>query len=146
VPLPAAEDLCIDCGLCCDGTLFGAVPLTHDDRARLEGAGLLKPGEPLDQRCRALEGCRCTVYAQRPLACRQFQCLLLIALKDGEVPLKGAKAVVAEAHRRLALIATAVGGFPTQGSVLAVARKQASTDFLNETEEYLRFHFRGHGR
>jgi Fe-S-cluster containining protein len=144
--LPPAEELCVDCGLCCDGTLFGAVPLTDDDRARLRPTGLVAEGQPLDQRCVALDGCRCTIYPLRPQACRHYQCLLLIALKDGEVPLAEAKAVVAEARRRLAQVAASVGGFPRVGSVLSVARKQAPSDFLNDTEEYLRFHFRGHGR
>ncbi len=88
--------LCRACGLCCDGTLFTRVPLgVHEAAAPgldvrvTEGGGRYVP-----QRCAALNEGGCTVYASRPRACAQFECLLFGALREGEVSLAEALQVV----------------------------------------------------
>jgi uncharacterized protein len=96
---PPEESLCTACGLCCDGTLFGSVRLAPGEAARI---GLPVLGELLPQPCAALEGARCAIYAARPAGCRAFDCLLLHALRDGEVGLDEALQTVAEARRRVA--------------------------------------------
>jgi Fe-S-cluster containining protein len=96
-----AEDLCLACGLCCNGAIFARVKLQpEDDQARLRALGLplvsrrsLKGAldHPpsairnlhLLQPCSAFDGCRCRIYAERPLHCRRFECLLLKAVKEG---------------------------------------------------------------
>ena len=56
VPL---EQLCLECGLCCDGTLFTHVALTDEEGKRLGLNGVIR------QPCPQLgEGCRCRVYAE----------------------------------------------------------------------------------
>lgn len=96
----AADTVCQACALCCDGTLFTRVPLAADDVAPREVHVVTTPAGSryLPQPCAALEGTRCTVYAQRPTACRRFECLLLAALRDGEVTEAGALEVVAKAR------------------------------------------------
>lgn len=70
------ESLCRACGLCCDGSLFGRVPLTEREvevarRLRLPVVG----GKALAQPCAAFHG-DCEVYEDRPAACRAFVCAL----------------------------------------------------------------------
>lgn len=119
------EALCQSCGLCCDGSLFTRVPL---------GVGEIVPelslrvvtneqgGRHVPQRCAALCGTVCQVYGQRPLACRRYECLLFGALREGEVSLDGAVAVV---RRAQALVAEAGSDATKRG----------------ERDDYLTFHF-----
>lgn len=108
--------LCRSCALCCDGSLFTRVPLAPGEPApallgvETNAAG----GKSFRQRCAALEGCDCRVYAERPLACRRYECLLVGALRGGETSLSEALAVVRRAQ--------ALGAGP-------------------EREEFLTFHF-----
>lgn len=87
---PAAQSLCLSCGLCCDGTLFGSVELQlADDAESLRELGLKistrgKPRFP--QPCSALgsDGC-CHVYKERPQLCRAFECALLQSVQRGRI-------------------------------------------------------------
>jgi len=91
------SSLCLDCGLCCDGTLFHAVPIAPEEAARLAGRVTLTPDRrELLQSCRALEGCRCTVYEDRPSTCRQYRCVVLSAFQSGRLDEQKARAVLAE--------------------------------------------------
>jgi Fe-S-cluster containining protein len=76
--------LCRSCGMCCDGSLFGRVGLEVEEvevaRKRLR---VLENGRGFEQPCHALvalEGERgrrvCSMYADRPRACRRFACRL----------------------------------------------------------------------
>lgn len=106
--MSALSTLCLHCGLCCDGTLFNHVPLRRTEVEALERLGLTvkeraEDGVPiLLQPCAALKERCCTVYADRPKACRRYQCYLLTALAEGEVSLEEARAVVDEALARRA--------------------------------------------
>ena len=93
--------LCLACGFCCDGTLFTAVPLTDGDSAQVPHQTRENGSRFIRQPCAALgSGCQCAVYEQRPLACRRYECLLLVALKANEVALGPALQIVEEAKRR----------------------------------------------
>jgi len=121
--------LCQHCGLCCDGTLFTSVPLKPTEVEPLRQRSLpvisRADGSPgLAQRCAALEGRCCTVYAERPEACRRYHCHLFTALSEGEVSLEESLQVVDEAHARLRAVDTG-----------SAAREQV--------EAYLDRHFRG---
>ena len=87
VPRSASSALCLACGLCCDGTLFGNVELQlADDEDQLKALGLpiSSRGKPrFPQPCRALGAdCRCAVYTDRPQQCRAFVCALLQAVES----------------------------------------------------------------
>lgn len=69
-----SEVLCRACGLCCDGSLFGRVPLAEDERVHLP---LAPGGNAFDQPCPAHVDDACTIYETRPRACREFTCRLL---------------------------------------------------------------------
>lgn len=77
------EQLCPNCGLCCDSTLFADVELRAGDDAR----ELARLGLPLEdkgrnktafaQPCACFDGKLCAIYAGRPKRCRTFECGLL---------------------------------------------------------------------
>src|SRR5229473_316362 len=94
-----SEDICLACGLCCNGTIFADVKLQAGDdtsRFRSLGVGLRQVGcesglsqsrlrpASVPQPCAAFDGCRCQIYAERPKYCRQFECLLLRSVWLGQ--------------------------------------------------------------
>jgi Fe-S-cluster containining protein len=78
--------LCQSCGLCCDGSLFGFVPLDREEAALAHRHRLriLENGKGFEQPCVALSerdapsgpGRVCSLYEDRPRACRSFACRL----------------------------------------------------------------------
>jgi len=85
------EQLCPNCGLCCDSTLFADVELrTGDDAKRLKRLGLTleKKGQgklAFAQPCACFQGKLCTIYADRPKRCRTFECRLLKRVEADEM-------------------------------------------------------------
>jgi hypothetical protein len=84
--------LCLQCGLCCDGTLFGFAWLDDDETARARALGL-----PVEQRVdkqgrtrwsfpqpcvRHQDGC-CTIYDEQPRRCARYTCRLLDGYVEG---------------------------------------------------------------
>jgi uncharacterized protein len=99
----AVDQLCPNCGLCCDSTLFADVELrVGDDAKRLEklGLSLAKKGKTklaFAQPCACFDGKFCTIYADRPKRCRLFQCGLLKKVEAGEMSANAALKKIAEA-------------------------------------------------
>jgi hypothetical protein len=146
-----AGELCLQCSFCCDGTLFGRVPLAATDVLPAGGLGVGPEGAPhaLAQPCGVLSGGACRSYATRPLACRRYDCLLVRAMVEGEVSFDGARDIVAQTRAaREALAAQVPEG---EGSVLQRLRRAAAAGTLSPTaqadferlEQRLRFHFTG---
>jgi Fe-S-cluster containining protein len=86
--------LCVACGLCCDGTLFDLVKLeASDDAAKLKALGVpvavsrgRVPVTRFPQPCAALcEDRTCRVYADRPWQCRVFECGVFKDAKAGRI-------------------------------------------------------------
>jgi Fe-S-cluster containining protein len=117
------EDLCLTCGLCCDGTIFADVKLQASDTpARLLALGLplrrakvkLTKAAPalalprpaavhsckFDQPCAAFRGQQCRIYEDRPNHCREFECLLLKGVKAGKMEKKAALGIIQKARGR----------------------------------------------
>jgi hypothetical protein len=100
------RQLCLVCGLCCDGALFKDVELRPgDDAARLRTLGLplaaLRGQTRFAQPCAALGAdCRCRIYADRPARCREFECALLHAVSAGHVELAAALRSIRAARQR----------------------------------------------
>jgi hypothetical protein len=93
------SDLCTTCGLCCDGTLFDAVPLTDAEAKSFAPAPGQTESNRAAQPCRFLEGTCCGIYNDRFKACRRFRCELLKKLDAGGISLDEASALVVEAKR-----------------------------------------------
>ena len=79
----SGQQLCLACGLCCDGALFDNVQLgPQDDAQKLRALGLpvavSRAKSPIThflQPCAALCADRtCRAYADRPAQCRNFEC------------------------------------------------------------------------
>ena len=103
------DQLCLNCGLCCNGVLFKDVELQPgDDSAQLAALGLplkaRKSKTAFAQPCHALDGCACRIYSDRPTRCRQFDCALLLAARQGEIEIPEALRVIRDAWRRAAKV------------------------------------------
>lgn len=84
----AADELCMSCGLCCDGTFFGSVVIDDGERSRVDRIGLRVVDREgrlvMPEPCSALAGTLCSVYADRPQACRAYECSLRRRVCAGE--------------------------------------------------------------
>jgi Fe-S-cluster containining protein len=105
----SGEQLCLACGLCCDGTLFDLVKLERGDAAgKLKALGLpvslsrgKTPVARFPQPCSALcEDRTCRLYAERPWQCRTFECRLFKDAKAGRIRFAAALPLVKQARRR----------------------------------------------
>lgn len=99
-PVAAGDEsanLCIACGLCCDGTLFQDVPVDERDRVTLQrlDAGFAYGTSSFPQPCWALMPGGCSIYDNRPAACRNERCLLLRRWEAGEIPYEHARELIA---------------------------------------------------
>lgn len=79
-----SSDLCLSCGLCCDGTVIGYVQLTQDEMPALKkimevedmvGNGFFL--QPCSSHCNG-----CSVYAARPKQCASYKCDLLKSVEE----------------------------------------------------------------
>jgi hypothetical protein len=104
-----AEQLCVACGLCCDGTLFDLVKLeASDDAPKLKALGLpvtVSRGKAavarFPQPCAALcEDRTCRLYTARPWQCRVFECGVFKDAKAGRITFAAALRLVKKARQR----------------------------------------------
>ena len=97
------EQLCPNCGLCCDSTLFADVELrVGDDPQRLAKLGLTvlqktKTKLAFSQPCACFDGKFCKIYAERPKRCRLFECGLLKQVEAGKMSAGPALEKISEA-------------------------------------------------
>ncbi len=106
-PIAQNESLCVNCGICCDGTLFQHAPLFEEDTPLLENTPDLKFEDEsktkFSLRCPYFRGC-CSIYDKRFTVCRNFRCKLLREKLAGNISEEEASAVVIEAKRLVAAI------------------------------------------
>lgn len=100
----AVEQLCPQCGLCCNGVLFGDVELQRGDDPNLlaaRGIELFKKGrqQAFRQPCACFDGKLCAIYANRPGRCRAFECSQVQRLQAGTLNRAAAEQNVREARR-----------------------------------------------
>ncbi len=83
--------LCPNCGLCCDSTLFADVELRPSDNPKhLAKLGLAlqqksKTKLAFSQPCSCFDVKLCRIYPDRPTRCRSFACGLLKKTESGEI-------------------------------------------------------------
>jgi len=85
----AVDKLCPQCGLCCNGVLFGDVELQRgDDAKQLAKLGLelfaKKRLRAFNQPCACFDGKLCRIYADRPVRCRAFECTQIQRVETGK--------------------------------------------------------------
>ena len=91
-PSRDASDVCMLCGMCCDGTLFGGAVVEDGESEHVVSLGLeIHRREDGSQAflhpCpRFTKGC-CGVYEQRPQVCRDYNCGLLPEYEAGRISL-----------------------------------------------------------
>ncbi len=82
-----SSNICLSCGLCCDGTLIGFVELDNEELPAVKklmdiedenGNGFFL--QPCSNYC---DGC--TIYANRPKQCSNFKCGLLTSVEEKEL-------------------------------------------------------------
>ncbi|OEY72642.1 YkgJ family cysteine cluster protein [Salegentibacter salarius] len=90
-------NICLSCGLCCDGTLIGFVQLDTEELAPVKQ---LMDIEQTGKNgmfflpCNEL-GCNgCNIYSQRPKACRNFECGVLKSVEKKELSFDKATDVI----------------------------------------------------
>jgi Fe-S-cluster containining protein len=100
------EQLCPNCGLCCDSTLFADVELrAGDDAKKLKRLGLTlfaktKTKLAFPQPCACFDGKLCKIYHDRPKRCRLFECGLLKKVEAGEMTAGAALKRISDAKKR----------------------------------------------
>lgn len=100
----AIEQLCPNCGLCCNGVLFADVELQQgDDGGRMKELGLSlgKKGKKsvFVQPCQCFDGTLCRIYADRPKRCATFECGLLKRVQSGGMSASAALKRIAHAKK-----------------------------------------------
>lgn len=120
------SELCLSCGLCCDGTLFRQVRITPDEKARLVelriGTGRKSGSDVMLLPCGKLEGKCCSVYEARPGGCRRFVCALGKRLESNELSFDEAQLHVRDMQERLEVLRVALG-LESSSMILRTARE-----------------------
>lgn len=124
------DQLCPNCGLCCDGTLFADVELrAGDDAKRLAklGLALKKKGRSkiaFAQPCACFDGALCNIYPDRPKRCRLFECGLLKKMNAGEMKVGVALKKIAKAKEMVKGVGDLLKSFEADES-LALSERYA---------------------
>lgn len=108
---PLTDQLCTQCGLCCDGTLLADVELaSRREAASMEALGMAMDedgdGDVMLLPCVGLKEKRCTVYRHRPKSCRAFECKLLQDAQAGKVTVGRALEHIGDAFARIGRVKT----------------------------------------
>lgn len=120
------QSLCLSCGLCCDGTLFGKVPLKPSDiLPPLEAAGIeiqsKETKKSFKQPCVAFQKNCCQVYADRPTNCRKYRCELLKNYESGNILWEEAVKKVNRAREIRKMCRTELSQNLPEGSLMSIA-------------------------
>ncbi|HEY1172846.1 MAG TPA: YkgJ family cysteine cluster protein [Verrucomicrobiae bacterium] len=104
LPNQTIDQLCLQCGLCCNGVLFRDVELQPgDDVGKLKTLAMPVRGKAgkFNQPCVALGAdCKCRIYADRPTRCRQFECALLLDVMAGHTDTEPALKLIRSTRRK----------------------------------------------
>jgi hypothetical protein len=93
------NDLCAACGMCCNGAVFRAVPITPGEIERLRVTPIVtSTGKTrLRQPCELHTGDSCRQYDARPAICRSYSCKTLTRLVNNELTFEQSLALVRRA-------------------------------------------------
>jgi uncharacterized protein len=96
------SDICVSCGMCCDGTLFGRGNIKNNaDREIINSIGIeiveFNGIESFKQPCNQFKGC-CIIYDKpRPRVCNSFFCDPLKKVEKGEITIEKANSIIEKA-------------------------------------------------
>ncbi len=138
---PGLSALCVECGLCCDGSLFRFLPVepVEVETYRSLNLPVVTQSGRLAMRlpCSKLEARCCTVYADRPSGCRTFVCHLGRRLELGDVSFDDALEIVREAQRRIEVLRTAM---PGPEPVVQRATREAAVGKVRDVDALVAVH------
>jgi uncharacterized protein len=94
-------ELCLSCGLCCQGVIFNRAGLKPDEigLAKDNGLDYFPSGEEefaFRLPCRLYQDDKCSIYLIRPEACRRYRCDLLKRLTNKAISLEESKIIVSQ--------------------------------------------------
>lgn len=121
--------LCRSCGLCCDGSLFGCVTLDPEELpgARKNRLQVLQRGNAFEQPCSSLStlGAQraCSIYSDRPRACRAFTCRLYDRQRHDGGPLEARLESVRRVRALLGLLETTTDEEALRGAIAELTRR-----------------------
>jgi uncharacterized protein len=139
------SSLCLECGLCCDGTVFAAMTIEADERDYVESLGLTTTPDGdrflSPQPCPAFrDGC-CSLYTTgRPLACGWYSCQLLYARRQGTLGHDDCLAVIEEVRGVAREVERSMGlreGTFTRASITDYVDEHAPDEHPAEHREFL---------
>jgi len=97
-----SSNICLSCGLCCNGTLIGFVELNTQEKTELrELMDIVESNEkgfflqPCNKYC---DGC--TIYSQRPKQCASYKCGLLKSVEQKELDFNLALEIINEVKQK----------------------------------------------
>lgn len=95
-------NICLSCGLCCDGTLIGHVQLSSEELPTLRG---LMDIEDENNNGFFLQPCKkycdgCSIYSQRPKQCASFNCGLLKSHEQKELSSDSALEIISRVKQK----------------------------------------------
>ena len=101
------QEICVACGLCCDGSWYRHAVLVDTELERTKAAGfevIAREGESfMTLPCPKFFGGKCSIYEQwRPNVCSRYRCGLLKRHESGSVSKDEALNVVQEAKKLFA--------------------------------------------
>jgi uncharacterized protein len=97
--VPVGANICVECGICCDGTMFGYAELEPGDNPEVlvtMGLAVVRNGDQggFQLPCPCLVDRTCTVYDDRPSPCRRYKCAMLLDHEAGRVSTEDALATI----------------------------------------------------
>ncbi len=97
-----STNICLPCGLCCDGTLIGFVQLDAKEVPALKEVMEIEDEndlnvflQPCDSFCKS-----CTIYSKRPQSCDDFNCQLFHSVNNEQLEYVAAINIIEEVKQR----------------------------------------------
>jgi Fe-S-cluster containining protein len=131
-----SEDICLTCGLCCNGVIFGDVKLLPQDpvdqlvslgiplfESHSKNGGTGTQGWRFVQPCAAFDGCRCRIYPSRPSYCVQFECLVLKNLNSASLSKEEALRIILRAKRQAKKVDKLLGALGDTDRMLSIGER-----------------------
>tara|TARA_B100000809_G_scaffold142735_1_gene140235 strand:- start:8171 stop:8674 length:504 start_codon:yes stop_codon:yes gene_type:complete len=103
-------NICLPCGICCDGTLIGFVQLETEETASIK---VLMDLEDTGDGGFFLQPCKkfcdgCTIYSKRPKQCGLFECGLLKSVEQKELDYDNAIDIISLVKQKRSAIETQI--------------------------------------
>ncbi len=132
---PDLQALCLECGMCCDGTIFADVKLSPADMSRIApsaaiGIGIIK--QALKQPCPGWTGGACAIYRKRPEHCRNFDCALLQKVISARTAPERALNTIRSCRRKAEKVRSLLRQLGDRNEHLAVMTRFRNTLFKRE--------------